>query len=308
MADQTLEINNLPWVDSHVHAHTLSWNDVESFALGGCRGLVTIAANYFWSPYVPVRPQDVLWLWDLALRWAEHLEASHYYKARVATGIHTLCRVEEWGQVVEEMPRYMQNPLVIAVGETGIEPTQYGAKWEMDDQRACLRAQMEMARDHDKAFILHTPSPKHGTKVFSGAFTLTEPQLEWPGAKLRSAEMALEVIRDVGLDERRVLVDHADPGVADHTLSNSQCFVGFSIGTPWRGFSIKDVVPVLEKHGVERIILDTDLAGSVPVDVLAIPRAMLHLRRFGFSVEEIKRLVFDNPNALYRGAFSEPAS
>jgi hypothetical protein len=48
--DHPDKLLNLPWVDVHNHAHTLSWEDRERFALAGCEAMIMVASGIHWTP------------------------------------------------------------------------------------------------------------------------------------------------------------------------------------------------------------------------------------------------------------------
>lgn len=299
-----LDLLNMPWVDTHVHVQTLSWNDAETFALGGARGLVMIATNYHWSPYRPVRPDDVLWLWDLAIKWCYHIQRGHFYHVRAAVAIHTLAKVEGWQNLLKRLPEYYGKPEVVAAGEFGIEPVQYGISWPLEEQKEVVREQLRLAKEYGIPVIIHTPVQKLYQQGWDEQ--LTDPLLPWPKAKVEAARIDLELIEEVGLNEREVIIDHADRSIVDMILGDTRCNLAFSIGSPWRGVTAADIAHAIGKYGPERILIDTDLIGNMYGDMLAMPRMILDLYRYGVSKEAIRQVVFENANRLFKGVFSTP--
>jgi predicted metal-dependent TIM-barrel fold hydrolase len=156
--DLPSDLLNLPWVDVHNHAHTLSWADRERYALAGCRSMVMVAAGYHWLPYRPVAADDVRFLWDDAIGRRGRIEHEHLFEADLALGIHTGVRVEDPETLVDALDEYCELEEVVAVGETGITPDQHVSAWDLEGQRAVVGAQMELARDHDLPVLLHTPN------------------------------------------------------------------------------------------------------------------------------------------------------
>ncbi|MFC6725771.1 TatD family hydrolase, partial [Halobium palmae] len=152
------ELTTLPWVDAHNHAHTLSWNDREKFALGGCHAMLTMAAGYYWTPYKPVRPEDVRYLWDDALNRIGAIRRSHAFDAKLAVGVHTGTPVEDVDELFDAMPAYCELDEVAAVGEIGINASQHVEPWSLEEQRYVNRRQLEIAADHDLPAVLHTPT------------------------------------------------------------------------------------------------------------------------------------------------------
>ena len=136
------KLTTIPWIDVHNHAHTLSWNDRERFALSGCHGMVMMAAAYYWTPYKPVAPADVRYLWDDALNRLDPIRRSHVFDAGLGIGIHTGARVENTEELLDVMPEYLSLDEVQAVGGIGITGAQHVSRWDLDGQKAVMRDQL----------------------------------------------------------------------------------------------------------------------------------------------------------------------
>nr|WP_223301993.1 TatD family hydrolase [Haladaptatus sp. R4] len=197
------ELLNLPWFDGHNHAHTLSWDDRERYALSGCEGMVMVASGYHWTPYKPVRAEDVRFLWDDAINRRAAIERNHFFEARLGLGIHTGVRIENPDELVEAMDRYCELDEVVAVGETGVTPAQHVEAWDVDEQRAIVRAQMELADRHGLPIILHTPNqsgssgrsyrPEFGIPGYEKNTSLgQDPVITGENPALRAVEMDVE--------------------------------------------------------------------------------------------------------------------
>jgi predicted metal-dependent TIM-barrel fold hydrolase len=302
------ELTNLPWIDPHQHVQTLSYEDRERLDWSGCNAVIMIATNYHWSPYRPVDPDDVRFLWDLALRWTDHINNGHFFDTYTAIGIHTLARVDDYDDVLDVLPDYCDHESVVAIGESGIEPVQYSTAWELDDQRRVVRRQMEVAEDQSLPFILHTPAqkttsrdvPKLGWREYTGVFT--EPRFEHgEETKLKATEMDVELKDEAGLADERLVVDHADSSIVPYVMENTDCYLGFTVGYPerLRKTNSEDIAGAIETYGPDRILIDSDLAGSVPTDPFSVKRTILELYNLGIDEEDIRTVVYDNPKRVF---------
>jgi len=66
---------------------------------------------------------------------------------------------------------------------------------------------------------------------------------------------------------------------------------------------------VVEHHGPERLMINSDHIGYFSADLLAIPKATRELRRRGVGEADIRKAVFDNANEFYRlNLATQPAS
>lgn len=303
----------IPWVDCHVMPQTNAWNEHQLWAMTGCVALIMSAANYHWSPYRPVRANDVFWLWDLALKWREHIAKAHPYKVFVSISMREFSTHEQGAEeiILSKMPRYLGLPEVVAVGELGIEVTHYTTPEmgksvvpSIEHQKTLLTEQLKLAKQFSLPVIIHTPMKKTYEQGWDEH--LTQPTFPWPDAKRKAAEISIDLVKDLGLDPNSVLIDHADASIVDLVLKETQYFLGFSVGSPWRfieygnQLSIKVIVDTIKKYGPDRIIIDSGMAGNQYQDYIAIPRLIFSLRRHGISEENIVKVVFENSNRMFR--------
>lgn len=300
-------VTTIPWIDSHQHTQTLTLNDRERFDLTGCQAAVMIAAGYYWTPYRPVTAEDVRFLWDDALRRGRSFSRAHFYDQYIATGIHTWSRVDDWEDLIEVLPEYVAQEEVVAIGETGIESTQHTLQWDLDDQRAVLAAQMEVARDEDVPVIVHTPGSNKGNlpewkldDYEENNANFTESVLDAENAKREAVEIDIEIANEVGLDDEQVLIDHADETIVEYVMDETDCYLGFTVSAPWlRNTGSEEIAETIEEYGPERVIIDTDLAGSMKNDPFCMKRTMFDLSRLGVSESDLRTVVYENPKQLY---------
>lgn len=305
------ELLNLPWIDIHNHAHTLSWTDRERYALSGCRAMVTVASGNHWAPYKPVRGEDLRYLWDDAINRRPAIERNHFFEMHLALGVQTGVRVEDPDELLEAMEAYCDLDEVVAIGETGVRPVQHVSAWPLDEQRSVVRKQMEMARRYDLPLILHTPSALPGLESESrhgmggAGFELNTslaqpPVLEGDEANLEAVKLDVAAAADAGLAEERVIASHADAGNAGYLMRETECYVSFTIGNAWMTDVTPEVVAAtIEEYGPERVMVDTDAANVLRSDPLAIKRAILELYRRGIDESAIRQVVLENPRHVF---------
>jgi len=309
--DLPTELLNLPWIDVHNHAHTLSWDDRERYALSGCTGMVMVASGYHWTPYRPVRAEDVRFLWDDAINRRGAIARDHFFEPKLGLGIHTGVRIENPEDLLDAMAAYCELEEVAAIGETGVTPAQHVERWALDEQRAVVEAQMALAADHDLPVLLHTPntssdggrSYREGVGV-PGYEKYTElgqePVLDGENPELEAVKLDVQAARDAGLDEERVVASHADGNNLAYLVEETDCYVSFTIGHSWLiGVDAADVADAIETYGPERIMVDTDCANVLRTDPFALKRAILELWRYGIGAEAIRQVVLENPREVF---------
>lgn len=304
------ELTNIPWIDIHNHAHTLSWNDREKFALSGCQAMVMMAAAYYWTPYKPVAPEDVRYLWDDALNRLGQIEQSHIFDAKLGIGIHTGARVEEYETLLESMPEYCRLEEVAAVGEIGITSSQHVAEWDLEDQKQVMRRQMEIARDQGLPAVVHTPPNLENVDIpFRKRGTIPGYELdmglqqdsvfEAEDVKQAATELDVELKDEAGLPDDQLVLSHADERIAPYIMENTDCYLSFTVSYPWLlSVTPRDVAAVIEEYGPDRILVETDSAGILRSDVFSFKRTIFELYRMGLDIETIRTVVYENPRHI----------
>ena len=305
------ELLNLPWIDGHNHAHTLSWDDRERYALAGCEGMVMVSSGYHWTPYKPVRAEDVRYLWDDAINRRAAIERNHFFEAKLGLGVHTGVRIEAPDELLDAMDAYCELDEVAVVGETGVTPAQHVEAWDVDEQVAVVQAQMELAAKHDLPVILHTPNtgvdrkreyrPELGTPGYEKNYGLgAEPVLDGENPHLEAVKLDVQAAHDAGLPEERVVASHADANNTAWLMAETDCYLSYTIGHSWLvGVDAADVADAIDEYGPERIMIDTDCANVLRTDPYAVKRAIFELYRYGIEPDAIRQVVWENPRDVY---------
>jgi len=309
--DPPSSLLTMPWIDGHNHAHTLSWEDRERYALAGCRAMVMVASGYHWTPYKPVEAADVRFLWDDVINRKRPIERNHFFEVGLALGVHTGVRITNPDELVAQMDRYCQRDDVVALGETGVTPTQHVERWSLDEQRAVVEAQMALAADHDLPIILHTPNPSAddtppyrdgvGVPGFEKNLEFAQaPVLTGDDPALDAVKVDIAAAADAGLSEGRIVASHADPNNVDYLLGETDCYASFTVGYPWlTGVDATDVAEAIREYGPDRVMVDTDCANVLRTDVFSVKRTIMDLYRLGIDEAEIRQVVFENPREVF---------
>ena len=298
------DITQIPWIDSHQHTQTLSLNDQEKFSLGGAQAIVMIAANYHWSPYRPVEPEDVRFLWDLAIKWTDYLNVKHPFETYVAIGIHTVAQVADCDALLDVLPAYCALDEVVAIGETGIEPVQYASRWPVEDQKPVVRRQMNIANEAEVPMILHTPTKKDTVGASSeqgwGGLGLSrpDPTFAYEEPKLEATEMDIELLDESNLADEQLIVDHAAPSIIEYVMESTDCYLVFSVSSPLKGVTASDIATAIDTYGPGRILINSDMMGYRKCDLFCIPRLITELYRLGIDKDDIVDVVYRNPKRV----------
>jgi len=308
--DPPTELLNLPWIDPHNHAHTLSWDDRERYALSGCAAMVLIASGNHWTPYRPVRADDLRFLWDDAINRRRAIERDHFFETKLAIGAQTGIRVEDPDGLCDAMDGYCELDEVVAVGEIGVRRSQHVSAWSLDEQLSAIESQMAVAARHDLPVILHTPTrlavdedyrPELGVPGYERVTSLAaEPVYDADNPELAAVRYDVQAAERAGLPESRVVASHADPNNLPYLMEETDCYASFTVGAPrLTGVGAGTVAEAIDEYGPDRIMVDTDCANVLRSDPLALKRAILELYRRGVDADAIERVVYRNPRDVF---------
>ncbi len=250
-----------PFVDLHLHAEGVSDADLTTLAWFGLRAAVTCANDAGASSAEELRRH-----WDgLVTVQVQRLHAAGI-RPWVALAVHP-ARIPWHGvdDLLHRLPRYFDDPRVVAVGEVGLH--QGGEREE-----ELLARQLELSVALRKPVIVHTPGQ----------------------AKLAATRRLLALLRESRVDPARVLVDH----VTEETFLLVRACGHFAGLTLQPGLlEPAQAAQLLSRNGAQGVVLTSDI-GEGATDLLALPRAAEALRKAGLSGALSRRALYEGPLAF----------
>ena len=255
------------YIDLHAHMVSRTTDDYQQMALTGC---VAVTEPAFWAGFDRVSA-------DAFADYFHHLtEFEPRRAAKYGIQHYTwLCLNPKEGedralarQVLDLIPRYLDKPTVLGIGEIGLNRV---TRNELDT----FTDHVELALKYDQLIHIHTPHLEDkykGTRVM--VETLADERRITPG---------------------RVMVDH----VEEHTI-RAVLEQGFWVGItlyPTTKVSPGRAIDLIEMYGSERICVASacDWGPSQPT---AVPHFVLEMRRRGHSEALIQQIVYENPIAF----------
>lgn len=248
--------------DPHIHMTSRTTRDYEEMAK---EGIVAIVEPAFWvgQPRTHVGTFEDYFL--SLLGW-ERFRASQF-------GITHFCTLalnpKEANNptvaqgVLELLPRYLEKDNVVAVGEIGFDD-------QTDAEERCFLAQMSLAMEFDLPVLIHTPHRD----------------------KKRGTERSLALVRDVGIAEERVLIDHNTEETLPMVLDTG-CWAGHSI-YPHSKMDEARMVALVQRYGGERILINSAADWGVS-DPLKVPKTVKAMKEVNIPQETIQTIVWKNP-------------
>jgi len=254
----------MDFIDLHAHMVARTTDDYRAMAMSGC---VAVTEPAFWAGYD--HPSAAVFadyfdrLTDFEPRRAAQYGIAHFT---------WMCLNPKEGedrelarQVLELIPRYLERPNVLGIGEIGLNRV-------TRNELATFVDHVDLAVEHDQLVHVHTPHLED----------------KWKGTKVIVETLAA----DARVDPGRVMVDHAE----EHTI---EMVLGHGFWTGLTLYPTTKVAPgravdMIEMHGPERICVASacDWGESRP---LAIPEFILEMRRRGHGDALIRKVVHDNP-------------
>ena len=290
----------IPYIDSHCHTHGFPYDAWETIGSTGVAAVVISAGN----PHVHREIHDevpdlndVRRYWEEPIRFSKSAENMHFFKVFVGVGISFMTRVDQWEQALDLIPELLKKSNVVAIGETGIDPVQYfGMRWPIEEQKIVFEEQVRLAKKLDVPFILHTPTPKKSRDFLHELAVSEIPNEEY---KRYFLDLDMEIINKVGLDHKRLVIDHVDETILEYVLEETDAYIGIGVGQTMRHTNPQYFADVVERHGPDRLMVNSDHVAYVGNDLLAIPKTIRELRRRGVKDLNIRKAVFSNANQFY---------
>jgi uncharacterized protein len=252
--------------DPHIHMTSRTTDDYAAMAQAGILAVVEPA---FWLGQPRTHAGSFEDYFNSLLGW-ERFRASQF-------GIRHFCtialnpkeannpRLSE--AVLDLLPRYLQKEGVVAVGEVGYDD-------QTDAEEKIFSRQVELAMEYDLPVLVHTPHRD----------------------KKKGTERTIALVRDLGIAEERVLIDHNNEETLPLVLATG-CWAGHSI-YPNTKMDEQRMAGLVKQYGSERIIINSAADWGIS-DPLKVPKTVAKMREQGVAEADIARIVWDNPVAFF---------
>lgn len=252
----------MKYFDPHIHMLSRTTDDYQRMAAAGIVGIVEPA---FWQGQPRTQLGTFIDYYDSLVGW-ERFRASQY-------GIRHYCTIglnpkesndiALAAEVMKLLPRYCRKDGVVAIGEIGYDDMS-------DAEERFFAEQLELAKQENLPALVHTPHRD----------------------KLRGTERTIALVRDVGIDEQLVIIDHLNEQTLPLVME-TDCWRGHSI-YPKTKMSEDRMVKLLQEYGTEKMIVNS-AADWGQSDPLKVPKTGEAMRAAGFSEADIEKVLFTNP-------------
>jgi predicted metal-dependent TIM-barrel fold hydrolase len=252
--------------DPHIHMSSRTTDDYERMAEAGIAAVLEPA---FWQGQPRTSVGTFIDYFSSLIGW-ERFRARQFGIVHVCTLSLNPKEANDdslAADVLKLLPRYLEKDGVVGVGEIGYDEI-------TDREERVFAEQLEMARTKGLPALIHTPHRD----------------------KKKGTERSLAVVREVGIDEGRVLIDHNNEETLP-LVKKTGCWAGHSI-YPDTKMTEERMVALVQRFGTERIIVNS-AADWGKSDPLKVPKTAAALRAAGIGEGAVETIVWGNPVAFF---------
>jgi len=249
-------------IDAHTHLDVRSFEDLEKMALCGIEKIITCAHD----PYRMSTPEVYFDHWDRLIKMETKRGSLAGIDVKVALGVHPMGYPKEWPTLIKNLPKYLDNENVVAIGETGLH-------YLNEDEKDLLREQLYVAIDYNMPIVIHTPEKN----------------------KREALVEILKILKEVNIREDLVMIDHINKDTIDLVM-DIDVYVGLTVH-PMK-ISPMEALEIIKNHN-KRFILSSDL-GSLKSDIYALPKTKLLMKNNNIRDDKIRDILYKNPKEFYR--------
>ena len=253
--------------DPHIHMTSRTTDDYERMAAAG---IVAVLEPAFWLGQPRTNAGTFSDYFASLVGWerfrARQFGIAHFCTIALNPKEANDDRLRD--EVLAMVPRWLEKDGVVGVGEIGYDDL-------TDREEKAFAAQLEMAKERKLPALVHTPHRD----------------------KKRGTERSLALVREVGIPEELVLIDHNNEETLPLVRATG-CWAGHSI-YPDTKMTEERMVALLRAYGTERMIVNS-AADWGKSDPLKVPLTVAAMKKAGFAELAIETVVWKNPVAFFQ--------
>jgi predicted metal-dependent TIM-barrel fold hydrolase len=170
--------------------------------------------------------------------------------------------------VLAVLETFVTHERCVAVGEIGFDDI-------TDPEVEAAHMQLALAKKHGLPVMVHTP---HRNKKAGVA-------------------RIIAMSKEHGIPPERLLVDHNTEETIGLCREHG-CWAGHTV-YPVTKLSPERAVNIMDEHGIERLMVNSSADWGVS-DALSVARVAAEMRKRGYTSEQVRRVVWENPIAFYQ--------
>jgi len=253
-------------IEPHIHMLSRTTDDYQAMFRSGVRCCVEPA---FWLGTPRHHPGTFFDYFELILDYetvrAERFGIDHY--AAIAVNPKEADNAALARETLAGIGKYLDHPRCVCVGEIGFN--------EMtNNEEAAFIQQLHFAEQRKLPVMIHTPHRD----------------------KKKGVERIIEILKAENVAMPRILIDHN----TEETIPLCKpldCWAGLTV-YPYSKLDPVRVINILKQHGLQRTMVNSSADWGVS-EPTALRRTADNMKLAGFSDDDIRSLVLDNPLAFY---------
>lgn len=248
--------------EPHAHMSSRVTHDYERMAQAGVEMIVEPA---FWLGEPRKRAGTFFDYYDLIINYETRRAAAYGIDHYVTLSVNPREANNKAlaDEVLKELPRYLDNPRVVGVGEIGFD-----AITELEEE--FLRKQIDMAREHELPLLVHSPHLQ----------------------KYEGIRKILDILIEMKFDMEWALIDHS---VEETTpmIRKEKAWCGHTV-YPMTKLSPERTARIILENGYDKMMINSSVDWG-PSDPLMVYYTVEELKKRGAKEKDLEKLVWDNP-------------
>lgn len=244
--------------DSHIHSEGRSVEDLTTMSKEGIKAAITCA----FYPIEPMYQETLIDLFRKLIEFEGYRGKKAGMEIYAAIGIHPRCIPPSYNKVLDAMETMDS----IAFGEIGLEDV-------TSKEIEVFESQLKLAKKIDKPCIIHTPRNN----------------------KLEVTKKTLEILEKIGFPESLAIIDHVNVETIEIVLKSNYT-AGLTVQPGKLGKD--EVVTIVEKHGFENFVLNSD-TGFSPSDMIAVVKTANALVE-RFDEKDVEKIAWSNGMKFFK--------
>lgn len=252
--------------EPHIHMFSRVTTDYENLARAGVEMMVEPA---FWLGEPRKHVGTFLDYYDHIINYESRRASQYGIEHYVSLSLNPREANNEplAEQVMRELPRYLDNPRVVAVGEIGFDAI-------TPAEEKFLRLQVRLAKERKLPVQVHAPHLN----------------------KEQGIRKILDILREEQFPMDMALIDHC---VEETTgmVRKDGAWAGHSV-YPMTKLSPERAANIVMEHDFDRVMIHS-AADWGPSDPMMVTYTIEELRRRGVGEQKLQKLVWDNPYSFF---------
>jgi hypothetical protein len=249
------------FIESHTHASMVPYDGFKSMAAKGINKAVScaivISARHAESYFDHFR---------MISGFYRQVAATCGVELFSAVGIHPVGIPDDWTRVIDRLPEFLRDDTVVAIGEVGMN---HASPLEKD----VLRAQLEVAVNHNVPVIIHTPKENRPHIV----------------------DITLNIAVQAGIEPGLLVIDHANLDIIKQ-INDFGAIPGITV----REQNMTPEVLVENLDLFKNGMLNSDYSNIMPNDPVGLIKAVEYMQSRQIDLNIIQEMAGGKAARVYR--------